>query len=87
MFSIYKVTSNRTIDYAAEELAKYLRMMMPEGGAAKISYHPTATDGFRIGLMEDFGLEMPEIQDSVDTNNNQSITGMTRVLFESNGRL
>ncbi|MBE7042738.1 MAG: DUF4838 domain-containing protein [Ruminococcaceae bacterium] len=65
MFSIYKVTSNRTIDYAAEELAKYLRMMMPEGGAAKISYHPTATDGFRIGLMEDFGLEMPEIQDPV----------------------
>ena len=30
MFRIYKITSDHVVDYAAEELKKYLRMMMPE---------------------------------------------------------
>ncbi len=57
MLSIKKITSNSTVDYAAEELKKYLRMMMPEGGDIKISYDPKASDGFRLGLMQDFGLD------------------------------
>lgn len=63
MFTIYKITSNQTVDYAAEELAKYLRMMMPEGGAAEISYNPDAKDGFRLGLMKDFGLDVSDVED------------------------
>ena len=64
MFIINKVTSSSTVDYAAEELKKYLRMMMPEGGDVKISYAPDAKDGFRLGLMADFGLD---ISDAADT--------------------
>ena len=30
-------------------------MMMPEGGDVKIAYNPEAKDGFRLGLMSDFG--------------------------------
>ena len=32
MFCINKITSNSVVDYAAEELRKYLRMMMPDMG-------------------------------------------------------
>jgi hypothetical protein len=32
-------------------------MMMPEAGDVKINYNPKATDGFRLGLMSDFGLD------------------------------
>ena len=70
MLKINKITSNSTVDFAAEELKKYLRMMMPEGGDIKISYNPEAKDGFRLGLMQDFGLDVsdaeePELDDIV----------------------
>ena len=64
MFYINKITSNTTIDYAAEELKKYLRMMMPEGGDVKIAYAPEAVDGFRLGLMQDFGLDVSDVEDT-----------------------
>jgi len=57
MNAIYKITSNTTIDFAAEELKKYLRMMMVAADDFHISYNPDAKDGFRIGLMSDFGLD------------------------------
>ena len=68
MLSINKITSNNTVDYAAEELRKYLRMMMPECGNIDIKYDPEAKDGFRLGLMQDFGLDIsdaaePELDD------------------------
>ena len=47
MISISKITSDSVIDYAAEELKKYLRMMMPESGEVKVSYAPSATAGFK----------------------------------------
>ena len=56
MYMINKLRANSTIDYAAEELKKYLRMMMPECGEVDICYAPEATSGFRLGLLEDFGL-------------------------------
>ena len=56
MLTIKKVRANHVIDYAAEELKKYLRMMMPECGEIDIFYDPQAKDGFRLGLLEDFGL-------------------------------
>ena len=51
MFSIQKIRADHTIDFAAEELKEYLRMMMPEGGDIPISFNPEAKEGFRLGLL------------------------------------
>ncbi|MBR2080213.1 MAG: hypothetical protein IJ980_01085 [Oscillospiraceae bacterium] len=56
MLQIKKMRCDHVIDFAAEELKKYLRMMMPEGGDVAISTEPEAKDGFRLGLLEDFSL-------------------------------
>ena len=64
MYEIFKLTSASPVDLAAEELQKYLRMMMPRCGAISIRYDPHATRGFRLGLLEDFGLTAPEAQDA-----------------------
>ena len=48
---ICKKRSDHVIDFAAEELKKYLRMMMPEKGDIEIRLQPDATDGFRLGLL------------------------------------
>ncbi len=63
MYRINKITSNHTVDFAAEELKKYLRMMMPRCGEVEICYAPCATQGFRLGLMSDFGLDTSEAED------------------------
>lgn len=69
MLSIKKVRADHVIDFAAEELKKYLRMMMPESPDIPISYEPDASDGFRLGLLSDFGLpdeaEDPVLDDVV----------------------
>ena len=64
MLTINKITSASPVDYAAEELKKYLRMMMPECGDIKIAYNPLAADGFRLGLMQDFGLDVSDAEDT-----------------------
>ena len=64
MLTINKITTSNVVDYAAEELKKYLRMMMPEGGDVKITYAPDAKDGFRLGLMQDFGLDVSDVPDT-----------------------
>ncbi len=64
MYWINKITSSPVVDYAAEELKKYLRMMMPYCGEIKITYAPQAKDGFRLGLMQDFGLDTSEAPDN-----------------------
>ncbi|MBE6596207.1 MAG: DUF4838 domain-containing protein [Ruminococcaceae bacterium] len=64
MYQINKITSNRVIDFAAEELAKYLRMMMPYCGDIDVVYAPSATDGFRLGLMQDLGLDVSDADDT-----------------------
>ena len=56
MLYIKKVRLDYAIDFAAEELKKYLRMMMPQVLEVEITYEPEAKDGFRLGLLEDFGL-------------------------------
>ncbi|MBQ4051707.1 MAG: DUF4838 domain-containing protein [Oscillospiraceae bacterium] len=63
MYSIFKITSHPTVDFAAEELKKYLRMMMPRCGEIDIAFAPEAESGFRLGLMADFGLCMPDARD------------------------
>ena len=62
MYQINKITANRIVDFAAEELAKYLRMMMPYCGKIDIDYAPDAKDGFRLGLMQDFGLDVSDAE-------------------------
>ena len=56
MYRIYKIRADHVVDFAAEELKKYLRTMMPEYGEISIEYDPDAKEGFRLGLLEDFGL-------------------------------
>ena len=63
MYKIFKITSNPTVDFAAEELKKYLRMMMPSCGEIAVEYAPDAENGFRLGLMADFGLDTSESDD------------------------
>ena len=64
MRRIYKITSASPIDFAAEELRKYFRMMMPHGGNYRIEYKPDAKEGFRLGLMQDFGLDVSDAEDT-----------------------
>ena len=63
MYTIKKITSSPVVDFAAEELKKYLRMMMPDAGEIIIKYAPEARDGFRLGLMQDFGLDVSDAED------------------------
>ena len=64
MYKIYKISSFSPVDYAAEELKKYLRMMMTECGEIQIKYDPEAKEGFRLGLMQDFGLDVSDAEDT-----------------------
>ena len=64
MLLINKITLNPTVDFAAEELKKYLRMMMPDDGDVKITYDTQAEDGLRIGLMQDLGLDVSDVKDT-----------------------
>ncbi|MBE6589338.1 MAG: DUF4838 domain-containing protein [Ruminococcaceae bacterium] len=54
-----------TVVFAAEELKKYLRMMMPEGGEIEICMSPDEEKGLSIGLLSDFGLEDSDVADTV----------------------
>ena len=63
MYKIYKTTLCSPVDYAAEELKKYLQMMIPACGNVPVSYDPEAKDGFRLGLMQDFGLDVSDAED------------------------
>ena len=65
MCVIKKVRADHVIDFAAEELKKYLRMMMPSCGDIGILYEPSAADGFRLGLLEDFGLDASDVEEPV----------------------
>ena len=64
MFNIYKITNGSPIDYAAEELRKYLKMMMPDEGNFEVSFDKEATDGYRLGVMADFGLDTSDAEDT-----------------------
>ncbi len=69
MYQIHKLRADCTLDFAAEELKKYLRMMMPDCGEIPISYDPKATSGFRLGLFQDFAIHFsgrdPVLDDEV----------------------
>lgn len=63
MFQITKMRADNVIDFAAEELKKYLRMMMTECGDIPICYESEGKNGFRLGLGEDFGLAFEDVSD------------------------
>lgn len=64
MLTINKLASASAVDYAAEELKKYLRMMLPEGGDYTVRYAPDAKDGYRLGLMQELGLDVSDVEDA-----------------------
>ena len=64
MLKIYKIDASPVIDFAAEELKKYLRMMMPNDGEITIEYKPDAREGFRLGLMQTFGLDVSDAENT-----------------------
>ena len=86
MFVIYKLRAEDTIDYAAGELKKYLRMMMPECGEIDIRFDPHAKDGFRLGLFEDLGMENPAEDPILDDIIHVETTAEGGILTGSNGR-
>ena len=63
MLTVYTVTQNGTVAYAAEEFKKYLRMMMPDLTDVRIVHDPFAKNGVRLGLMQDFGLDVSDAED------------------------
>ena len=66
MLTIYKITPNTVVDFAAEELKKYLRMMMPEAGDIAIVYAfgaPVQENGICLGVMSDFSLDTSDAAD------------------------
>ena len=67
MYRIIKITDHAVVDFAAEELKKYLRMMMPEAGDISISRAEKADTvcGFCLGVMADLGLDTSEAADIV----------------------
>lgn len=62
MLFINKISAHSAIDHAAEELRKYLYMMMPEGDGI-ITRYSDEVCGFRLGLMSDFGLDTSDVED------------------------
>jgi len=86
MFTVKKIRADHVIDYAAEELKKYLRMMMPECGDVSIEYDPNAKEGFRLGLLEDFGLENEAEDPTLDDVIHVDTTADGGILAGSNPR-
>ena len=62
MFNINIITPDEVVNFAASELKKYLRMMMPNGGDITVTYSKTATNGYNLGLMQDFDLDVSDVE-------------------------
>ena len=60
MYNIFKYSSHPTVDFSAEELKKYLRMMMPRCGEIGICSDERKGDGFVLALCADIGISLPE---------------------------
>ena len=60
---INKLTFSHVVDFATEELKKYLYMIMPEESDVEISCSHVAKESFNIGLMSGFGLDRSDVGD------------------------
>ena len=86
MNTICLLKPDTTVTFAAQELKKYLRMMMPEGGNYAISFDGGEA-GYRLGLMEDFGLDLSDVQDKeLDDVLYIECTGRCGIIAGSNPR-
>lgn len=64
MLSIKKRICDKDIDFAAEELKKYIGMMMPDKDDIQITLDPKADcGGFVLGLMQDFRFDVSDVED------------------------
>ena len=63
MIKISKASLSAPIDFAALELKKYLRMMMPDRDNYSVVYDPEAKEGYRLGLLSDFSLDASDVYD------------------------
>ena len=86
MLTIHKLRDDLTIGFAAEELKKYLLMMMPETAMIPVDMDTAATDGFRLGLLEDFGIEAGDIDPVMDDIVHVDTTECGGILAGSNPR-
>ena len=86
MLYIHKLRDSNVIDFAAEELKKYLRMMMPQENQITIAADPAATTGFRLGLLEDFGMPNPAPDPVMDDIVHIDTTQSGGILAGSNPR-
>lgn len=87
MLFIHKITSHPTVDFAAEELKKYLRMMMPAIPDVLIDYAPDACDGFRLGILSDLSLSLAGVEDAAQDDGVYIETGEAGgVIAGSNAR-
>ncbi|MBP3462575.1 MAG: hypothetical protein J6J72_03135, partial [Tyzzerella sp.] len=70
------IRPSHVLVFAAEELKKYLRMMMPNNENIEICFNSDAEDGFRLGMLEDFGLpcesDDPVLDDIVHINTTEN---------------
>ena len=87
MFTIHLTHFDPVMMFAAEELKKYLHMMMLEQNHIQITVNPQATEGFRLGLLEEFSLSTEEVKDSFfDDVVHIDTTGEGGILAGSNPR-
>ena len=63
MIKVSKASLCAPIDFAALELKKYLRMMMPDRDNYSVVYDPEAKEGYRLGLLSDFSLDASDVYD------------------------
>ncbi len=63
MYKIYTTSATSTAFFAAEELKKYLRMMMPRAGDIPVAYDKDAKDGFVLEIMSELGLDTSDAED------------------------
>ena len=63
MITVSKASLCAPIDFAALELKKYLRMMMPDKDNYSVVYDPEAKEGYRLGLLSDFSIDASDVYD------------------------
>ena len=87
MISVFYTDAHSTVVFAAQELKRYLRMMMPEAGEIPVAYDPAAKSGIRVGVMSSFGLDASDVADGeLDEVLYADVTGSSGVIAGNNPR-
>lgn len=80
MYAIHINFPDQTLTFAAQELKRYLRMMMPQAGEILIDYDANAEGGFHLDLMQNLGLDVSDVEDTdlddilyIDTDKNGGV--------------